>query len=221
MTVYPETHDWDMLMVGSCLPGLESLWKPGDYIGVQAKVVANAKALVQCLELRGPKWKMVVADTASAEFLRIAQELGIAVATHRWRTTSYGNRSRYERWKHPFNFYPYWKEFPCRAMTLPKIVPDLPAGVPSPRSLTLWREKALLLCIKARKQGFLTSKDFESTGMSITRWVKLGWLRDSGDKVEDSSISKRPIKKYVIDDSKNPPDHGWEDISRQLEEVTS
>jgi hypothetical protein len=57
------------------------------------------------------------------------------------------------------------------------MVPEVPAGVPSPRKLTHWtmRELRLLYTLRTNGKGYLRTKDFQAVGLDPKRFMP-SWL---------------------------------------------
>lgn len=190
-TVYPETAGWDQLLVRGDLQ-----------VGVQAKQHANVKVLAQCIEWNafyldsaqaegflprtGPTVRAVLVPWAPPEFKDVARELRLHVfeAKKKWMDGN-GLLAR-----------PHWTfevpdTFPDRLLRvvdegerLPSVVPQVRAGVPGPTVLTLWKEKAIRLCVRLRRNGYVTTADFASVGIDAGRWVggPDPWLQRLPDK---------------------------------------
>lgn len=190
---YPETAGFDVLVVH------ETGWQ----IGVEAKLKLNAKVADQILpgdwESRygspGPDHRLVIVGDiteASLGIQRLLEMCGVAVLRpniQRAITLEDGERIRIS-----FDIR-YWLQYgtawrnrlfdwnPCERCQVPIVVPDVPAGVPSPLRLTPWKEAALQVLIQLRQQGYITTKQIAEAGISPTAWTRGGtsWL-DKGTK---------------------------------------
>jgi hypothetical protein len=197
-TVYPETCDWDLLLVLTEPQPLTSKQRrvfgrrvdvqrlePGTQIGIEAKLRANCTVLRQALpcrytwkdieEQQGPDFRAVLLPKAGADFGAVADALNIVVLSMEpknswqkcpaseleavlWHRTAWPHADREE---------------------LPDIVPDVPAGVPSPVKLTRWKLGAIKLSMRLRHKGYLVRADFKEFGVDPGRWYN-DWLQPGG-----------------------------------------
>jgi len=245
-TVYPEVQGWDLLLVvqnaaevSLCSPivrGLEI--RSGDQIGVQAKLSGNMRVLTQALGsstpdvFATPTFRVVLVDKGASDFLVIARELGLVVCYRQEGRMWRGKQRWYQRSRageFSVRHAPQERSV-LKPLPLPPVVPDLPAGVPSPRQLTPWRVKALALCRVLRSKGYLTPADFKVLGIDrrvwIRKWVQpattCGSCRDTGTVGINRDIpciacGGTPKRYYPLDGVKLP-DVGWESIQQQIEE---
>lgn len=192
-TVYPECEDWDMLLV-----------KDKTQIGVQAKLRQNWEVLWQALrQLRinksGPNAAAILVPEAHHRFhdlCRMSRLLCFAP----YRTGRFGRSF----WPLPDQISrDYLWSFPEPVWT-PPAVPQLPAGVPSPKSLTQWRVKAIRMCRQLRRKGFVTTRTFKLLGMSPSTWVNR-WIIASGEKYKGRI-------KYILRTGAILPDEGFESL---------
>ncbi|MCY1301540.1 hypothetical protein D9M70_511610 [compost metagenome] len=199
-TCYPETADFDVLVVH----------EDGRQIGVEAKLKLNAKVADQILpsdwearsDCPGPDHRMVIVGTiteASAGIVRLLELCGVAVLKPDMRHRYSGSRTEggrrlesvyapdfglrdWLRQGQPWRLHMHdWN--PPERCKVPIVVPDVPAGVPSPLRFTPWKEAALRVLIKLRQQGFITAKQIAEHGISPTAWTRgdRAWLR-KGEK---------------------------------------
>lgn len=79
---------------------------------------------------------------------------------------------------------------------LPRFVPEVPAGVPSPRKLTAWTEKELRLeVLFHRRGGWVNTKDFQRVGLRTNQLP--GWLcRTRSNHFEQVIASDLPSKHH-------------------------
>lgn len=194
--VYPETEGFDLLLVA----GPEcSGFREGDQVGVHAKLVPNVAVLAQALprpvKYRGPDYYAVLVPKRSKAFSEVARALRITEVTAEWldgdRFTTLSGR----RW---------FRCEPQQRCWVPEHEHDLPAGVPSPRTLSKWKQAAIKLCLLCEERGYLTSRDFADAGISMTRWRKLGWLRADGAELERAP-GRRALTRYVLVPEARPP----------------
>ena len=200
--VHAETSGFDMLVIGP----------NGIQIGVEAKTRPNVDVLAQALDrdywpghaLKGPDYRSVLVPRCGARFRAVASALRVVV----WRagTSRYGLNNILSAMADPFSLlakkmawtYPV----PC---WVPELDFKLRAGVPSPRSVTPWKIKAVKLCLRLRDKGYVTSLDFNDVGLPLTEFWRLR-LRNYG-RVK---LNGRSYVKYVdrggpeLPDVKNP-----------------
>lgn len=192
--VYPETSGWDLVLVKDI------------QMGIQAKLKDNVDVLSQALA-DGPHVKAVLVPRASLEFRTVANALGIFIIEglvrvkdtlggEYWTKEIKTNLEEYNK-KHLNN--------PKNLCWIPEMEINVPAGVKSPKSITKWKVKAIKMCFKLNKKGYLTSKDFQEAKLSITLWKKK-WLVDSGKK--DGKLTK-----YVKNPNATLPDQLYPEIT--------
>lgn len=190
-TCYPEAAGFDVLVVHT----------DGRQIGVQAKLALNAKVAEQILPKfgeefhgrPGPDHRLVIVSRitdASAGIARMLSRLGVKVLQPRqqWERTgfewTFNLDSQLLCYESGTTFYGHerlFDWFPKDRCRLPSIIENRPAGVPSPVSLTPWKESALKIIALMRNQGFITIKQIASFGISATHWIqpkgdKPAWL---------------------------------------------
>ncbi len=156
--VYAITQDWDGTL------------KPGDQLGLQAKLHPNLQVLSQGIsdleaKWKGPDFRGVLVPHTNPEFNLIASQLGLRVYVEnterdvilpplvRWRT---GGK--------------VW---------VPPVVPTWSGGLPGPRTLSKWRVGALRLCARLRAGSELSKDDFKAAGIEHRTWVSRGWVTGS------------------------------------------
>lgn len=202
---YPETGGWDAILV------LEDETQ----VGVQAKLRANVDVLAQAIvppRLAGPDIHAVLVPSCSRAFQDVAHELGFIVLI--------GDRLRRkpdpdirgvgayvgERYlEHSVRKAPRAIHLPGRCW-LPPFVPNSPAGVPSPRSVTPWRVAAAKLCAELRKGYEPTNAELRERGLAPSTWVRR-WI--------EPVAGTRP-RRYRLIPGVTLPDVAFPDISRQL-----
>ena len=158
-TAYPETRDWDILLVHT----------DGTQIGIQAKLKLNLQVLSQAVERgawqsTGPDFRAVLVPISQEKPL-LPAALGLTVLTPRSARNAY-------HWKSNFTWH-YCN--PEKRHALPAYVPDVAAGVPSPTSLTRWKEAALELAALLELRGYITRQDFKRVSVDHRLWVRQ-WL---------------------------------------------
>lgn len=190
-TCYPEAAGFDVLVVHA----------GGRQIGVEAKLALNAKVADQILPSfgdefhgrPGPDHRLVIVSKitdASAGIAKMLSRLGVKVLLPRqqWLQTGYewtfdlnSQLLCYETGSSHFGHERLFDWSPEERCRVPSIVETRPAGVPSPISLTPWKESALKIVALMRTQGFVTIKQIASFGISTTKWIqpsgeKPAWL---------------------------------------------
>lgn len=188
-TCYPETAGFDILVVH----------EDGRQIGVEAKLRLNAKVADQILpgdwcvrsETPGPDHRMVIVGDiteASAGIARLLEMCGVAVLkpylhshwSHKQQAAVVRIDFHLSDWLRqgtPWRLHLFdWN--PIERCKVPIVVPDVPAGVPAPLRLTPWKEAALQVLIKLRRQGFITAKQIAEHGISPSVWTQgpTAWL---------------------------------------------
>jgi len=203
--VYPETSDWDLLLVDT----------DGAQCGVQAKLRANLDVLYQALsygdpgesDMPGPDYHAVLVPDASSGFRHIAHLLNLACFDARqtgrpesWRTwTIRDELKRTPAWFHP-----------SRCWTPPFEISHLGGGVPAPQSITPWKVGAVKLCALLRSRGHLTRQDFREAGIDINFWTQ-------GRPVLLRSIPGEGRKRlYVATGDGQLPDEMYPDVAAAL-----
>jgi len=182
-TAYAETGGFDILLVRP---------KDGLQIGIQAKLVLNARVLEQSLPdwyshgTTGPDCRAVlVPDGCGGGLSTVCDYLGLTVIQQRAPSSRspHATRFRPELPARP-NDWDYWamkrwhQWCPNNRIKLPEYVPDVAAGAAAPLQLTDWKIKAIKLAVLLEHRPVQRS-DFRSLGISPTRWTDRhhGWLR--------------------------------------------
>ncbi len=210
-TTYPETEGFDILCVAN--QEVRGPFTPGMQLGIQAKLAANVDVLAQAMPpnpkdyayRKGPHFYGVLVPYAIREFQEVARRLGILVFQGARRKGAKHARV-YEVDDHSFRdrFLP--TRLPLVAehkerCWVPDVRVDYAAGASGPRQITKWKLQSVRLALHAVQQGYLTLLDFKKFGISITRWVQMGWIRCSGHLV----IQKRRYNRYQLVEEKKPP----------------
>ncbi len=191
-TCHPEAAGFDVLVVH----------EDGRQIGVEAKLVLNAKVADQILPSlgdefygkSGPDHRLVIVSKitdASAGIKKMLEHLGVRVlvaqrcSSIRGQDHAFGIQHNlfwpekgFPQWGHYSRMFDWWPEKRCQ---VPSVVTKLPAGVPSPVRLTPWKESALHVIAQMRYQGFITAKQISAFGIGVTAWTqspgsKPAWL---------------------------------------------
>ena len=168
-TVYPETEEWDLLCVTS--DGLQ--------LGVEAKLSLNAKVVTQALrgaacawgEHRGPDYRAIlvpsIGDSHFANALTAFVGLAVLFPEHVYRYAG-EQRAHFARvGAHEFELHD-WN--PRKRCELPAYIPDVPAGVPAPRTLSPWKIGALRVMALLELQGYVTRDDIRNCKIDPRRW---------------------------------------------------
>ena len=191
-TCYPEAAGFDILAVHD----------DGRQIGVQAKLQLNAKVADQILPTdredyygaAGPDHRIVIVGRiteANEGIARMLDMLGVKVLNPRHIKTKAESRYTFESFKDlrgartkksALNQPNLFDWNPAKRCIVPSIAEDAPAGVPCPVRLTPWKESAIKVMVKLRKQGFITTKDIAAHGISASTWIrpkgrKQPWLK--------------------------------------------
>jgi hypothetical protein len=177
-TAYPETSNWDILLV-----------KKGVQIGIEAKLRANFEVLNQAMPRilikdrtswgPGPHYRAVLVPKASKAFGQVCRNLHL----YCFRMEDYfhgGHRLKNYFWTPNESSDWFLWESKERCWT-PDYIPNVEAGVPSPVSLTQWKQKALELTALAEAKGYVTSKDAKALKIGFKNFSTL-FLEKTGEK---------------------------------------
>jgi hypothetical protein len=164
--VYPETSDWDLLLER----------EDGSQCGIQAKLKCNLDVLWQAyrgsIMGKAPDSVAVLVPKATEPFLDIALALGVGVITLKERMDVHGEILRTFKWlpgaKRTDKRDRCWK---------PEFIPDTPAGVPSPKRVTPWKERAIHCCAILREKGKIRTKEFAHHRMNPRDWLEHGYVK--------------------------------------------
>lgn len=172
-TPYAETAGWDILLVHT----------DGTQVGIQAKLKFNMAVLQQAVESSyswdgiGPDYRAVLVPE-DCGIRNICDAIGLTLIQPQ------------KHWNGSFEFYPDFGERcserwhynnPERRHSLPAYVPDVPAGVPSPSTLSKWKIGALQISAVIEIRGYVTRQDFRLAGIDHRRWVQ-EWLDAAPDR---------------------------------------
>jgi hypothetical protein len=185
---YPETAGFDILLVRA----------DGFQIGVEAKLVLNARVVAQVLPYRegwcygskaGPDCRAVLVPFGKCndDLVRICAALGVTVIRLHVEPPKGGGT-----WGHPFS--PYlpdeqtklaaddWHPWaPPERCPVPEYVPDVQAGASAPVKLSEWKVKAIRLSVMLEERP-VTRADFKALQLSPTNWLcPHGWLARGED----------------------------------------
>ena len=147
--VYPEQGGWDLLLVRNSIQ-----------VGIQAKLRPNIKLLSQSIvpeEYDGPHYRAIaVGNLTQAERIditKITKELRLVFIDMSIHPTYWLYNSLSVA---PIRHY---RHFPKKPLWIPPFVPDLPAGVPSPKNVSPWKVSAVKLEIIAMNKGWVSIID--------------------------------------------------------------
>lgn len=164
-TPYPETAGFDILLAHG----------DGTQIGVQAKMRFNMQVLCQLSEYigsydhAGPDFRAVLVPDGAVDVLCSA----LGFIAFDW---DRGYRDFGPKLEAPIYYgrpWHYWN--PRRRCELPRFVPDVAAGEPSPTQLTKWKIAALGIAATLELRGTVTRADFTYYGIDYRRWSQQ-WL---------------------------------------------
>jgi len=171
--VYPETGGFDMLLVAP----------DGAQLGIEAKLGCTAKLLDQALPRNcfsgaaGPDFRGVLLPQSPRDKSHeVLQSLGLLVFHGSRHDDQFHGSSLTDRegWSH-------WA--PQTRIELPRFLPDVPAGAPSPIRLTKWKIAALKIIALTEVRGYVVPQDFRDLGIDSRRWTNPmnGLLRIDGE----------------------------------------
>lgn len=177
-TVYPETGGFDLLLVD----------KHGRQLGIEAKLSMNPKVCAQAIPdaygyQEGPDWRGILVPSINGDLAELVKIMGLVIFTP----------DSYQREGRPTDFQPWldgsnnlctgWFDWnPVKRCRLPEMVPDVPAGVPSPVRLTQWKEGALKVLAHIEAHGSITARQVKDYGIDSRRFCASdGWLVSVGN----------------------------------------
>jgi hypothetical protein len=166
-TAYAETEGWDILLA-HC---------DGTQIGVQAKLRLNVDVLCQAVERRaewcsniGPDYRaLLVPSDRGVRDLCAALGLTVFCLASSWNAADFAPALEIR------SYADWFFMNPKRRHTLPRYIPDVPAGVPSPSPLSKWKIGALEICAVMELRGYVTREDFKRASIDHRRWREQ-WL---------------------------------------------
>jgi hypothetical protein len=159
--VYPETGGFDMLLVAP----------DGAQLGIEAKLGCTAKLLDQALPRNcfsgaaGPDFRGVLLPLCpSYEAHELLDSLGLLAfygsrIDERFHGSSLVDRAGWSHWA------------PEQRIELPRFVPDVAAGAPSPIRLTKSKIAALKLIALIELRGYVVPQDFRDLDVDSRRWT--------------------------------------------------
>jgi len=184
-TAYPEQGGWDILLVRADVQ-----------VGVQAKLVADLHVLEQVLPEQanyrvtevGPTYRAILVgrfagrtlkavNRTTNAFYKVCEHLGVivlqppVVTSGTWLRAGYhSNRCVVRKGKRRVHTSIYrWK--PGESVWVPPFVPDLPAGVPCPQTVSAWNVAAVRLEMMVSEQGAVYLDDARAVTAEVSgRW---------------------------------------------------
>lgn len=178
-TVYPETCEWDLLLVGP----------EGVQIGVQAKLRFNATLLRQALpehindlDRPAPDYRAILLPSGDQEIRAVCSAIGLIYFHGEPRR--FGDFGKDEAVVfHGLDFlerrysdlaHRNWN--PLERHPLPEYIPDVAGGASAPVRLTEWKVCALRVCAEIEISGEITTKKIREIGCDPRRWTASGWI---------------------------------------------
>jgi len=199
---YPENQLWDFLMQDK---------KTGTQVAFQAKLKINSNVIEQCTELlQSTRWRTRVAGPHYAAVLIPFSETQVK-GFEKFKKRCSAHKLLIFTEKDVFaeiqpDWEPYRRSF-AEPVWVPPFVPDLPAGVKSPRSVTPFKVGVVRLCQAIREGLQPTHKQIrEYNAGSVQYWVK--YLK---------RLPGRPAKFAVIDLDALPDLHDFKDVAEGIQ----
>lgn len=203
-SVYPETSGHDIVLVAT--PRCKN-FAAGTQIGVQAKLQANVEVLAQALPrdprrpaAAAPHVHAILVPMATEEFRIVARRLDVKVL-----------RSTKRNWSGATTISPdmglldpaqTWPlQLPTKPLWVPEVEVRMAAGTAGPKLLTPWKMAAIKLCLHGLAQGYLTTKDFDTHQVSMSRWIQKKWIKPG----EFIKVGPKRLKMYHLVDANRPP----------------
>ncbi|AMS41182.1 hypothetical protein [Aminobacter aminovorans] len=185
-TAYPETAGFDILL---------SRDADGAQVGIEAKLVLNAKVIEQAVphdnwwhaDGEQPDFRAALVPWGCAGGLSgVCGLLGITViqmASKELYQSWYEGSRRKMRPELPKVGMSTWEErdwrdwCPAKRCTLPDYIPDVTAGASAPVQLSDWKIRAIKLVVLLDRRGYVTRADFKHLQLDPGRWIYSGrWL---------------------------------------------
>jgi len=178
-TAYPETQNYDILLIGP----------QGYQIGVEAKLRLNAEVIEQAVRDRrsrsdtGPDFRAVlVPSDVNHKLKSLCRHLGVTVLRQ---AASYchDNLPKLSTWNcRSWYFSDEWvDECPTSRLILPEYIPRVEAGASSPKVLSSWAIRSMKLMIILEKRGYVTRADFKALILSPSAWATSAGYLSKGD----------------------------------------
>jgi len=151
--VYPEQCGWDLLLIRGNIQ-----------VGVQAKLRPTVKVLSQALISEhepGPHYRAVAIGNShwqeKKDFAKVAMAsklvlIDMCVHPDYWLSEATRSELGKISWR-------YYRHFPKEVVWTPPFVPDLEAGIPSPKTISPWKIVAIKLELVAQGKGWVSIID--------------------------------------------------------------
>lgn len=187
--VYPESCGFDMVLVEDAT---------GVQIGVEAKLTLNVKVLQQVLQgesrvLPGPDYRAVLVGKTVGDMPWIARMLDVVVIVPTLGAHHPKHLKRKRGVRGPILPFldigdlpgegsdwgrdvPWGYRAPISRLVLPEYVPNVPAGVPAPMTLSPWKIQAIKMCVHVETVGAVCRADFKALRLDPGRWMTGHWL---------------------------------------------
>jgi hypothetical protein len=231
---YPEQADWDILIQRGRIQ-----------VGIQAKLVADTKVLLQALPFipgdpeTGPAYRAVLIGewtgrTAKArqrarmEFCALARHLRLLVvrpppsAGGGWLDMGTNMTRLIDRFPWRVIDWRHYRWHPSAPLWVPPFEPDLPAGVPSPAHVTPWHLAAMLMHAECERKGWICLTDarrivgsLEGVDFHPASILKRYWFATQ-EAASGRQKKWRPLKEKWR--RAKTPAEKWPDIWRQVKD---
>lgn len=165
---YPEIEDWDVVLV-----------RGGIQVGIQAKLRFNTKVVSQALRglpgidenqrrHRGPHYRAIaipLKKTSADDAYRVGRMCRLLVIDmHRSPDLGFFAGWRHVtrdplQWRNARVNWRYYRWRPDETLWIPPAVPDIPAGVQSPRTVGRWQIAACWMEMQYRERGYVSLVD--------------------------------------------------------------
>lgn len=177
---YPETSGWDILMVDA----------EGRQTGVEAKLDLNLKVISQAMkeswyrEGPGPDHRAVLVPETREGVEPILATCGIHLyvpqsCAYTTDAGMYGLKWKFDAQYHEPAMFDWNPSVRC---AIPEFMPDVPCGVPSPRTLSPWKVGALRVLALLELKGWVNRDDIRASGNDPRRWCASdGYLMQLGE----------------------------------------
>lgn len=233
-TAYPEQGGWDLLLV-----------RQGVQVGVQAKLVGNIHMLLQALpgnprkeDVEGPCYRAVAVGrwpgrTAGArigrrnELAALAMRLRLLVLegpteelgkTGTWLKRSWpcvNLERRYTGYGPPAIDWRWYRWRPKRPVWTPPFVPDLPAGVPAPSSVSAFQIASVKLERLANEKGWICLSDVRNIEGADGNWNPQTLLTSFFECTGKRILGSRQCK-WILHRRWPPPSKRWPAVAAGL-----
>lgn len=195
---YAETFGFDILLVSPA----------GTRLGIEAKLQPNAKVIDQAREhtrrnKKAAHYVVVVVPHAAPRFYQACNALNIGVLVLE------PGVAQVDILKGLSLATDCVARSTVTLKPLPAVCVDMPAGVPSPRSITPWKLAAVRFCMDHLGSDAITAAMFVAAGLDHRRWVKSKWLVPTSKIV---GASGRLVQAYKLGPAPGRPDLKFPEI---------